>query len=1002
MKFPVISFLRNRAIGMTQSKQQIERTTGIPISKAYLERKVDNMIIKSIWDKLVMSKRVYLIVALLFTFQFNYAQLVERTYSDETENGIVTQSGSFSISEAPVEFNLPNGFVYLDANTTKSILGYWGNDTSTLQDVIGMIIPESTPSVQDIDRAWIMSYRNVGHVQDNKAGNMGFKWILDGLRYSDNYKNAQVGWAWTPKYDTQHHRLSLPLMYVEGTDTTLNHRQIMFGNEGIVQMDPIIPLSDLQWLYDNDDLINDAVGFTQGSRYEDFDSTKQKYAYKSVSAFIKGVPANASESDFSEVQPNEEESSTPSFIGIIGIIAAVLVSIMLILMLAVTITNKKDETGKDIVQSGVNVLLRIGVFWMVYLLIFTFAIFLIWAGIWLTIGILSEYISIRALIAIVGGWIIIGGFLWAIIKSLFVFSRSENLNRLEIHQSDAPKLFALIEEISHSAGEKMPKHVYVSPEVNACVFYDKPLMSLFFHTKKNLEVGLGLLFGLNKQEFKAVIAHEYGHFGQKSMRIGQVVSTCYNIISNLVNSEQASIVRPILRKTFVYVQRGFMTLSRSMEYEADCKSAMVAGNGAAISALCKIEIIAERFSGYNSLVQNIYESKKILPTSYWNGYKQFLSLTDNFDGITLDETVIATAQLSSAPKSKVRLKNPWISHPLLEHRIENIRSLNYISSISTRENIQDVISEEVYDQTSHNLFVNASFTSGEICSDPEYRDLLAKELDEKSFPISMRVFFNRELCGFEINKNDEETFSLEAEEVFSENKAHIVEKFVSAISDYQTLVMFKNKQTTEKQIQYDGAVYNRKNVPVETQLEIVKGLETRVISIDKDVCLLALSKTKDKDLIMKAYDNVFYSQAIIRHIANNILPHRDAIAKQIGNGGSKEQESFKRIQRILLSFKASMRELIDNMEIERLNPVMHVDTAKSIKRVEDDWLLEGDSIDGEEIQYIFTLPDHIIAQFRSLAYYSKKIVSDTIEDKTPLMFWNNSVAYSHLDNQNKL
>lgn len=273
MKFPVISFLRNRAIGMTQSKQQIERTTGIPISKAYLERKVDNMIIKSIWDKLVMSKRVYLIVALLFTFQFNYAQLVERTYSDETENGIVTQSGSFSISEAPVEFNLPNGFVYLDANTTKSILGYWGNDTSTLQDVIGMIIPESTPSVQDIDRAWIMSYRNVGHVQDNKAGNMGFKWILDGLRYSDNYKNAQVGWAWTPKYDTQHHRLSLPLMYVEGTDTTLNHRQIMFGNEGIVQMDPIIPLSDLQWLYDNDDLINDAVGFTQGSRYEDFDST---------------------------------------------------------------------------------------------------------------------------------------------------------------------------------------------------------------------------------------------------------------------------------------------------------------------------------------------------------------------------------------------------------------------------------------------------------------------------------------------------------------------------------------------------------------------------------------------------------------------------------------------------------------------------------------------------------------------------------------------------------
>ena len=153
---------------------------------------------------------------------------------------------------------------------------------------------------------------------------------------------------------------------------------------------------------------------------------------------------------------------------------------------------------------------------------------------------------------------------------------------------------------------------------------------------------------------------------------------------------------------------------------------------------------------------------------------------------------------------------------------------------------------------------------------------------------------------------------------------------------------------------------------------------------------------------MKAYDNIFYSQAIIRHINNNILPYRDDVAKQIGKGGSQNHESFKRIQRVLLSFKANMRDFINNMEIERLYPVMHVDTAKNFKQVEDDWLLEGDTIDGEEIQYILTLPDDIITLFRSLAYYSKKIVSDTIEGKTPLMFWNNSVAASHFDNQNKI
>lgn len=38
------------------------------------------------------------------------------------------------------------------------------------------------------------------------------------------------------------------------------------------------------------------------------------------------------------------------------------------------------------------------------------------------------------------------------------------------------------------------------------------------------------------------------------------------------------------------------------------------------------------------------------------------------------------------------------------------------------------------------------------------------------------------------------------------------------------------------------------------------------------------------------------------------------------------------------------------------------------------------------------LPDVIIQQYKNLAYYSKKIISDTINGKTPLMYWNNSVA----------
>lgn len=52
MKIPGVTFSWKRALGVTQAKQQIARKTGIPTSKAGLERKIGNMIIKSLFSKM--------------------------------------------------------------------------------------------------------------------------------------------------------------------------------------------------------------------------------------------------------------------------------------------------------------------------------------------------------------------------------------------------------------------------------------------------------------------------------------------------------------------------------------------------------------------------------------------------------------------------------------------------------------------------------------------------------------------------------------------------------------------------------------------------------------------------------------------------------------------------------------------------------------------------------------------------------------------------------------
>ena len=50
-KIPGVSFSLNRALGITQAKQKFARETGIPTSKAGLERKIGKMVLKDCYGR---------------------------------------------------------------------------------------------------------------------------------------------------------------------------------------------------------------------------------------------------------------------------------------------------------------------------------------------------------------------------------------------------------------------------------------------------------------------------------------------------------------------------------------------------------------------------------------------------------------------------------------------------------------------------------------------------------------------------------------------------------------------------------------------------------------------------------------------------------------------------------------------------------------------------------------------------------------------------------------
>src|SRR5438105_4694066 len=121
-----------------------------------------------------------------------------------------------------------------------------------------------------------------------------------------------------------------------------------------------------------------------------------------------------------------------------------------------------------------------------------------------------------------------------LVKGFFKRQRVDPAMRIEITEKDQPDLFAFIRRLCQETKAAFPHKVYLVPEVNAAVFYHSSVLHLFLPARKNLLVGLGLINRLNLSEFKAVLAHEFGHFSQSSMKLGSYVYTSNRIVGDLV------------------------------------------------------------------------------------------------------------------------------------------------------------------------------------------------------------------------------------------------------------------------------------------------------------------------------------------------------------------------------------------------------------------------------------------------------------------------------------
>lgn len=477
-------------------------------------------------------------------------------------------------------------------------------------------------------------------------------------------------------------------------------------------------------------------------------------------------------------------------------------------------------------------------FFLVYFLLFAGAIVLA-AG----LGYLGFILVVsypRLITIVIGlGMVITGLFvIFFLIKFLFTSSKTDHSQMLEVKEEELPQLFHFIKAITEEVGAPFPKKIFLSPEVNASVFYNSSFWSMFFPVKKNLVIGLGLVNSISLREFQAVMAHEFGHFSQKSMRLGSYIYNVNQAIHNMLFDNEGyqnalnqlaqtgswmgifsivttmiiNAIQLILQKVYEIVNRQYRSLSRQMEFHADAVAVYVAGGKAITSSLKRIEFGDMAFNSLLSTYEG-WASEKLFAANVYPQHTLMMKQISEDLGIEglSDQSLPDPDSLVVLEKfhQEVKIEDQWASHPRIDQRAEHALS----KGVSAPDD----------DRLAWELFPEAERwqikLSEKLLTKPVGPDLKQLELDafqekikedkkKQEFPAIYHGYFNRrELPIFDQGLKEEQAEELT--EILTDTLADLPLRMQVIEADIDTVLQLFDGRIKTKSFDFRGEKYRK-------------------------------------------------------------------------------------------------------------------------------------------------------------------------------------------------
>jgi Zn-dependent protease with chaperone function len=525
-----------------------------------------------------------------------------------------------------------------------------------------------------------------------------------------------------------------------------------------------------------------------------------------------------------------------------------------------------------------NVMGSIVLFFIVYLLLFALSVALVIGCVYAGFAIITHIASFLGIIAglgLIGLGIMVFVFM---VKFLFAVSRFDRSNSIEITETEQPELFEFIRRITIDTQTPFPKKIYLSPDVNACVFYDSSFWSMFLPIKKNLQVGLGLVNSVNVSEFKAVIAHEFGHFSQRSMKLGSFVYNVNRIIHNMlfentsysnalgnwasisdifalfanITVQIAKGIQQVLRQMYGLINKSYMGLSREMEFHADAVAASVSGSKSLVTALRRVELAD---AGYNIALQKcdeLFKEKKVSANIYQNHKTVLTHLADEYK-LSSEHglPVVSSEFISSNNASRVNFKDQWASHPSTEDREVHLSQLAIEAEILTepawalfrdKEQLQTQLTEKIYQHAT------ADKNDLVIIDNAVFETKLHHDINRFCLPDAYHGFYDDRLIEVPVQEDEPGILKAEKslitfEEIFSVENAALYKRIKSMSADLEVLKAIANKNIRAKSFDFDGKKYGSSEATsiaelvekeLKQQQEDLKTMDQKAISFFMD------------------------------------------------------------------------------------------------------------------------------------------------------------------------